>query len=219
MRIARSRRTSSAFTMIEIALAIGIIGFALIAIMGGLPRGLDVQRDNRADTIINQDANFFMEAIRSGSTGIVNLASYVEGVTNWYGKVGTGDNRQIIALLSTPPDPNPVTNRINTAIVRAISGAAAEKGANNEVAFRYKLSSEIVPFTYGMATLNPVENSVLASNLYEIRLTFEWPVIVDRVVGNGRQVYRSLAGGALEAIDPAKPEEGWLFHPRTYAAP
>ena len=35
------------FTMIEIAIALGVIGFALVAIMGILPLGLTVQRDNR----------------------------------------------------------------------------------------------------------------------------------------------------------------------------
>ena len=44
------------FSMIEIAIALGVIGFALVAIVGILPLGLTVQRDNRAETIINQDA-------------------------------------------------------------------------------------------------------------------------------------------------------------------
>src|SRR5687767_7500284 len=45
----------AAFTMVEIALCLGIIGFALVAIIGVLPLGLNTQKDNRADTIINKD--------------------------------------------------------------------------------------------------------------------------------------------------------------------
>ena len=40
-------RSNSAFTMVEIALALAIIGFALVAIIGVLPFGLNVQRQNR----------------------------------------------------------------------------------------------------------------------------------------------------------------------------
>ena len=50
----------SAFTMIEIALCLAIIGFALVAIIGVLPTGMGVQRQNREETIINQDATIWM---------------------------------------------------------------------------------------------------------------------------------------------------------------
>ncbi len=59
------RRSESAFTMIEIAMAIGIIGFALVAIIGILPTGLNVQKDNREDSIVNSDANLLMQAMRT----------------------------------------------------------------------------------------------------------------------------------------------------------
>ena len=38
--------------MIEIALCLAIIGFALVAIIGILPAGMQVQKDNREDTIV-----------------------------------------------------------------------------------------------------------------------------------------------------------------------
>ncbi len=79
MAQSRTRRPRGlrAFTMIEIAIAIGVIGFALVAIIGILPTGLNVQKDNREDTIINQDANFFMQAIRNGAV-ISNYPSFGE---------------------------------------------------------------------------------------------------------------------------------------------
>jgi type II secretory pathway pseudopilin PulG len=73
----------SAFTMVEIALALAIIGFALVAIVGALPFGLNVQRENREETIIVQDANFLIDAIRNGARGLDDLTNYVECITNY----------------------------------------------------------------------------------------------------------------------------------------
>ena len=68
--------------MIEIAVSLAIIGFALVAIIGVLPYGMNVQRDNREETIINQDATVLMNAIRSGAQGMDDLTNYVVAITN-----------------------------------------------------------------------------------------------------------------------------------------
>src|ERR1041385_8247392 len=78
-----ARYRSGAFTMIEIALCLAIIGFALVAIIGVLPAGLNVQKENREETIINQDATVWMDAIRNGAQGYNDLTNYVTGVTNY----------------------------------------------------------------------------------------------------------------------------------------
>ena len=72
---------SGAFTMIEIAIALGIIGFALVAIIGILPAGLQVQRDNKEDTIINQEGTYLMETLRNGAEGLDELARRVTRIT------------------------------------------------------------------------------------------------------------------------------------------
>jgi prepilin-type N-terminal cleavage/methylation domain-containing protein len=80
----RSQRASCrAFTMIEIAISLAIIGFALVAILGVLPLGMNVQRENREETIINQDANVLVNAIRNGARGMDDLANYVIAITNY----------------------------------------------------------------------------------------------------------------------------------------
>src|SRR6184192_3370804 len=92
-----SRPNTAAFTMVEIALCLGVIAFALVAIIGVLPTGVRVQRDNREDTIINQEGMFWLEAIRSGSRGLDYLTNYVDtitisnrlGSTNFYNLAGT----------------------------------------------------------------------------------------------------------------------------------
>jgi type II secretory pathway pseudopilin PulG len=72
-----------AFTMIEIAISLAIIGFALVAIIGILPIGMNAQKENRHETIINQDATIFMEAIRNGAQGSDDLTNHVLAITNY----------------------------------------------------------------------------------------------------------------------------------------
>ena len=73
----------SAFTMIEIAISLAVIGFALVAIIGILPIGMNVQKENRQETIITQDASLLMDAIRNGAQGSDDLTNYVLSITNY----------------------------------------------------------------------------------------------------------------------------------------
>lgn len=88
----------SAFTMIEIAISLAIIGFALVAIIGILPMGMGVQRDNRQETIINQDATVFLNALRGGEQGLDDLTNYVFAITNYV----TQFNRRGVPVTPTP---------------------------------------------------------------------------------------------------------------------
>ena len=72
------------FTMVEIAISLAIIGIALVAILGVLPIGLRMQRDNREQTVINQDATVLLEAIRGGARGLDDLTNYVYAITNYW---------------------------------------------------------------------------------------------------------------------------------------
>jgi type II secretory pathway pseudopilin PulG len=108
------------FTMMEIAICLAIIGFALVAIIGVLPIGLNTQRDNREETIINQEATVLLEAIRSGSRGADDLTNYVYAITNFQVRFISGNPQnnppygfaqgdplmntgaKIIGMLSTP---------------------------------------------------------------------------------------------------------------------
>ena len=73
IRTSRRQAREGGFTMVEIAIALGVIAFALVAIIGILPTGLQVQRDNRAETIVNQDATFWLDAIKGGTKGADDL--------------------------------------------------------------------------------------------------------------------------------------------------
>ena len=69
--------------MVEIAICLAIIGIALVAIIGVLPIGMRMQRDNREQTVINQDATVFLDAIRGGARGMDDLTNYVYAITNY----------------------------------------------------------------------------------------------------------------------------------------
>ena len=68
--------------MVEIALSLAVIGFALVAIVGILPIGMGVQKENRQETVINQDATVWLDAIRNGAIGLDDLTNYVINITN-----------------------------------------------------------------------------------------------------------------------------------------
>jgi len=153
----KSRPASAAgFTMIEIAICLAIIGFALVAIIGVLPYGMNTQRDNREETVINQDATVLLEAIRSGARGMDSLTNYVYQIVITRTKYpqltdaslpGPGysnfvSGAQIIGLLSTPQLVDysyRATNNLFSggysnhviAYVRSISGLASEKPPQN----------------------------------------------------------------------------------------
>jgi hypothetical protein len=44
---------------------------------------MSAQRDNRHETIINQDASVLMDAVRNGERGLDDLTNYVIGITNY----------------------------------------------------------------------------------------------------------------------------------------
>ncbi len=78
-----SARAASGFTMMEIAICLAIISFALVAILGVLPYGMNTQRDVKDETTINQDATVLLEAIRSGVQGGTQLTNAVYAITNY----------------------------------------------------------------------------------------------------------------------------------------
>ncbi|HWD18318.1 MAG TPA: type II secretion system protein [Verrucomicrobiae bacterium] len=278
-----ARARCRGFTMIEIAISIGVIGFALVAIIGILPAGLTVQKDNRDDTVINQDANFFMQSIRAGavvSNGIVLdrtldfLSNYVEAITitNPFGLAEVYTNFQlssdrtytsggapnyftttlnetvggaILGLLTRPkfyitslptftvPGFQPITN-YTRAWVRALNGSAMQQnGANSAVAFRYIMDVQITPHylfptdstnwvntttlaDYTIRSNRWMEANFLSQNLYDVELTFHWPVLASGAPGPNRQVFRSTIASSL-----AKATNGtvyYYFQPQTFTA-
>ncbi|HEX4343653.1 MAG TPA: type II secretion system protein [Verrucomicrobiae bacterium] len=202
-------RPASAFTLVEIAICLAIIGIALVAIIGVLPRGLDVQRENRERTVINQDATIFMEAIRNGAQGADDLTNYVYQVevsadNNLTNTGPFRSGKDIIGLLSWP-------NSTNHANVRSISGPAVEKPPQDNTlltgdSFSYRMLCEIRPVQ--TADAKSAYGNALAANLHEVRLTFYWPILPNGNLPSRpwHQTFRTLIAGekigAFPGTDP-----------------
>ena len=156
-------RHQEGFTMVEIALCLAVVGFALVAIIGVLPIGMRVQADNREDTFVNADGIFLLESIRSGSRGLDYLTNHFDSITvsNSTGastvytfsptrsldKFSNGS--QILGLLSTPHYFQVANRRITntvSAIVRSINGSALTQSRDGrDFAFTYRLIAEMTP--------------------------------------------------------------------------
>jgi prepilin-type N-terminal cleavage/methylation domain-containing protein len=205
------------FTMVEIAISLAIIGIALVAIIGVLPLGMNVQKDNREETLINQDATVFMEAIRGGASSPygADLTNYVYEISyaqynsangnlassNNFGSSYLTNNARIIGLLSNPKYFNGTSNHI-VAYVRSISGPAVEKPPqDNQLvtgdSFSYKVICDNVPVAVDTNVFNSLYNAQLTNNLHELRLTFLWPLLPSGNTGSGRQTFRTLIAGQL----------------------
>ena len=118
------------FTMMEIAISLAIIGIALVAIIGVLPIGMNVQQDNRQETIINQDAAVLIEDLRNGSLGMNDLTNYVFSITNYWARYSangivkgggsafnwytfSGSSVPAGYAFTRPPNADPLTNGAN----------------------------------------------------------------------------------------------------------
>ena len=253
------QQREAAFTMVEIALALAIIGFALVAIIGVLPAGLNVQKNNREETIITQDANYLMDAIRSGARGLDELTNHIVSITNYWQTFNTnvpfGDpwqpgafnsdgytlTRSHVTSASVPEDAFPMTNGLNilgllsrpkfddvgaplvrsnhvVVLMRSMSGAASEKFPQTnaivqDLAFTYRLVPEIYPLS--QADTNNQYAQTLQSRLHEVRLKYAWPVLPRNKLGNGRQTFRTLVGGRLDASQ-LNGQPVYYFNANTY---
>ena len=80
--------TTRAFTLPEITLAIGVVAFGLVAIFSILPFGLTAQKDNRDDTIIRLEAEFWKDWLLLNAPSVEDIRR-VERVELYQAPTGT----------------------------------------------------------------------------------------------------------------------------------
>jgi hypothetical protein len=148
--------------MVEIAISIAIVAFALVAIIGVLPTGLNVQKDNREDAAINRDGAFLLEAIKQGSNAVnfdmlSNNFVYATCRVGTAGVLYTNYNAQsnlsplhIIGLLSRPSVDAAGFANVSRAQFRAFSGPLSDMASNAQtLAFSFQAEVKIQPvFNY-----------------------------------------------------------------------
>jgi type II secretory pathway pseudopilin PulG len=212
------RSSERAFTMIEIAVSLAIIAFALVAIIGVLPQGLNVQRDNRDETTLAQDGEFLLNAIRQGvtATNISILSSNIDwlyysqnGLPGVLYTNGLISSTQIVAYLSMPTvafNPlNPIVPNTNFVMAkfRRFNGPLADQSS---VGSPFAPSYVVVPsitnslnYTNFLITLSNAApgfaflNS-LSNNSFEVRLTLQSPWL------NGDPSQNNLAVGSRRLV-------------------
>ena len=192
----------SGFTMAEIAIALGVIAIALIAILGVLPTGLQVQRDNREETIINQDARLLLQALKNGGrddgSDLGSFVVFTNHPLDYLLPVNGLPTDVFLRMLS-----NWELERTNVFVLSAISGGIASR--HSDVDFRYQLISEVVsPLNDRRPLFGNADDFVLPTNevsltnqLFDVRLRFSWPVLPNGRLGSevNRYVVRALISG------------------------
>lgn len=276
MKTTPTFRRAAAFTMVEIALCIAVTGIALVAIIGVLPTGMNVQKKNREETIVNADAQYWLEAIRNGSMDLQDLTNYVDVIritsansatgsydvshfvgarwkslagfnppqnrARFFDDMSPGSGHQglisaanIIGLLSQPkvfphPSGNSSKNLTNevVAIVRAFTGSVIEKPARDprsansqaalDFAFKYAMTVELLPYaTFSSDSPDAARLRNMGNSLYDLKLTFEWPVFFVEGklrTGQGRRVFRTQVAGNLYQEPSASRPKDWDYNRR-----
>ncbi len=240
-------RSVAAFTMVEIVLSLAVIAIAMVAIIGVLPLGMNVQSENRETSIINTDAGIWIEAIRGGAQGMEYLPNFVKEVrvdetrrnssdgsvidqsTEYITSFGSASN--LIGILSYPKirfegtNDSVVVERYVYADVRALNGNMGDLIADNDFAFNYRMSPEMVP---KVPFSNEPFQGIMRTNLFELRMNFAWPLVVGQG-GDYRQqsrfskdlTFRTLiSGNHLIFPDPVDPNDAsknlYFVNPRHY---
>jgi type II secretory pathway pseudopilin PulG len=167
-------RNRSGFTMIEIALSLAIIAFALVAIIGVLPMGLTAQRDNRLETLIDQEGKYLLEQVRSGQVPL--------------------------SQLQLPPDPQKL--RVSQSGVVAERGLGANSVAFKYL-YTSVAYPVFHPLPDNASDEQIAAGELLSRGLYEISVTLRWPVILQQStvrtnpLPSNRRTFRTLASGLL----------------------
>jgi type II secretory pathway pseudopilin PulG len=176
--------------MVEVAISLAIIGIALVAIIGVLPLGMNVQRDNREGTIINQDATVFLDAISKGARGLDDLTNYVYAVTNYWtqydnkglvvnggGSINNGysfTNSSTVTALTPKDSSFPINNGTNIIGLLSTPQFTDVNGLPVSDLFSGGFSNHIVAYVRSMSgsagEKPPQDNQIIQADAFGYRL-------------------------------------------------
>lgn len=196
-----------AFTMPEVALAVGVVAFGLVAVFSVLPFGIKAQRDNRDDTVIRYEGEYWAEALLGEGLDLADL-SRVEIVQTYDGNTTSPlvfsypNNssekktwaRDVCGWLSRPASDeqgNVISPHGNFALVKSFNGSLFDRkfgdanmagDENRDLAFGYIL--EVVP------------EMIDGGKGCRLRLKFSWPLSEEDYFGirNGTVTLKSRSG-------------------------
>ena len=228
------RRPVAAFTMVEIAICLAIIGIALVGIIGVLPYGMNTQRDTREETLINQDVAVLLPMITQGMRGSDDLTNYVYAITNYwtlYNTNGTALGASSYGgytFSSTGGSPPPyytnvkLTNGAN--IIGLLStpeyvgktsafNYAAVPVITNMFGYQQVYSNHIVAYVHAMSGLAsekpPQDNTLMVNGAFSYRmLVVNAPVALDTSDYNtpyNQQIWQNQRELRLTFLYPEQP--------------
>ena len=195
--------------MIEIAISLAIIGIALVGIIGVLPLGLNTQRANREQTVINQDATVFMEDIRNGVRGADDLTNYVYAITNSWtqfnanGSVqGSGVNSYTSTAASVNGASVPAMAMTNGANIVGLLSTPEFLNADGGVAdsiYTVAVSNHVVASVRSISgpafEKPPQDNSILQQDSFSYRI-----YCVNALAGNPTQLWQAQNYNAGDVV-------------------
>jgi type II secretory pathway pseudopilin PulG len=229
------RRPVAAFTMVEIAICLAIIGIALVGIIGVLPYGMNTQRDTREETLINQDVSVLLPMITQGMRGADDLTNYVYAITNYWTLYNTNGT-------TLPPSPNVVGYTFSStggspppyySNVKLTNGAniigllstpeyvgktsafnyAAVPVITNMFGYQQVYSNHIVAYVHAMSGLAsdkpPQDNTLMVNGAFSYRmLVVNAPVALDTSDYNtpyNQQIWQNQRELRLTFLSPEQP--------------
>ena len=179
------------FTISEVMLAVGIVAFGLVAVFSILPFGLTAQKDNREETIVRYEAEYWLGVLQSGGQPLEALdrvetielrdASNIVYRVNRYDlseDAKAGWSADVCGWLSAPDyiwNNGSKTKRVPAKFARvwAINGSLFDRLYSPRGPSGHYLDGGEFSFGYFLETEVEPEKDSSASR---ITLTFHWPI-------------------------------------------
>ncbi len=165
-------------------MAVGIVAFGLVAVFSILPFGLTAQKDNREETIIRYEAQYWFAALQAGGLPLEEMArvekvELTDGNTTRINKYDIDDPDRfpdwqvnVCGWLSAPDD----VVKEKFARVWAFNGSLFDRLSPGEFSFNYFMGTHVEPI------------GDLGSR---ITLTFHWPISgpIEAALDSGESMY------------------------------
>ena len=104
MSVRRTRRDPAAFSLVEVTLAVAILSFSLVAILGLLSVGINAARDSGDDTKVGFIMQDVANRVRGEMAGTVQTVDPTKLDLTWNAAFGTSLNYTILGNTTLPPD-------------------------------------------------------------------------------------------------------------------
>ena len=166
-------RHRSAFSLAEVALSMGVISFALVAILGLLSVGINVSRDSGDDTRVAFIMQDVAARVRTETSSLEVVADATEMDLTWHASYGGRLNYTILGNTTLPTDSAGLTQAAATAYYTADGLLVKQSTATAPTANFYKASIFIQPLNF-----YPAPMTVPAGGVYPflaVTVKVGWP--------------------------------------------